>query len=48
VAGQPLLTLFTDEAERFERAEDALVGGIEYGQNPAGDRKIILERLNHG
>jgi len=48
VAGQPLLTLFTDEAERFERAEDALAGGIEYGQNPAGDRKIILERLNHG
>ena len=48
VAGQPLLTLFTDEAERFERAEDALVGGIECGQNPAGDRKIILERLNHG
>ena len=44
VAGQPLLTLFTDEPERFERAQDALIGGIEYGEQ-APDRKIILERL---
>lgn len=48
VAGQPLLTLYTDEAERFERAEDALSGGIEYGTQPVADRKIILERLTHG
>jgi len=44
VAGQPLLTLFTDEPERFERAQEALVGGIEYGAT-APARKIILERL---
>jgi len=44
VAGQPLLTLFTDEPERFERAQEALVGGIEYGAT-APTRKIILERL---
>lgn len=48
VAGQPLLTLYTDEAERFERAEEALTGGIEYGTQPVADRKIILERLTHG
>ena len=27
-AGQPLLTLHTDTPERFERAKEALVGGI--------------------
>ena len=45
VAGQPLLTLHTDEPERFDRAQAALEGGIEYGAAPGADRKIILERL---
>jgi len=45
VAGQPLLTMFTDEPERFERAEQALDGGIEYGNSAPQERRIILERL---
>jgi thymidine phosphorylase len=47
VAGQPLLTLFTDEPERFERAEEALAGGIEYGEAAVAPRQIILERLGN-
>jgi thymidine phosphorylase len=35
-AGEPLLTLHTDEPERFERALDALVGGVDIaGDDPA-------------
>ena len=48
VAGQPLLTLFTDEPERFERAEEALAGGISCGEGAAAPRQIILERLGNG
>lgn len=48
VAGQPLLTLHTDEPERFERAQESLVGGIEYGTAPLESRRIILERLSNG
>jgi len=48
VAGQPLLTLFTDEPERFERAEEALIGGISYGDEAVTPRQIILERLGNG
>ena len=47
VAGQPLLTLFTDEPERFDRAEEALAGGIEYGEAAVAPRQIILERLGN-
>lgn len=48
VAGQPLLSLFTDEPERFERAEAALIGGISYGNAAVTPRQIILERLGNG
>jgi hypothetical protein len=37
--------MFTDEPERFERAEQALDGGIEYGNSAPQERRIILERL---
>jgi thymidine phosphorylase len=50
VAGQPLLTMYTDEPERFDRATAALVGGIEYAESqtsPETHRGIILERLIH-
>ena len=46
-AGQPLMTLHTDEAERFERAIDALEGSfkIEAAATPA-PRKILLDRID--
>ncbi|WP_375002770.1 thymidine phosphorylase [Aeromicrobium sp. CTD01-1L150] len=34
--GEPLLTLHTDTPERFERALEALEGGIDVGEAPAG------------
>src|SRR5262245_17918186 len=47
-AGEPLLTLLTDEPSRFTRAEAALEGGIEIVESPAdvasvGD--IVLDRI---
>lgn len=46
-AGQPLMTLHTDEAERFERAMEALDGSfkIEAAATPA-PRKILLDRID--
>ena len=45
-AGQPLLTLHTDTPERFERAREALVGGIVV--DPAastGAGPLVLDRI---
>jgi thymidine phosphorylase len=44
VAGQPLLTLHADEPERFERALDALDGGVEIGA-AAGLNPLVLGRI---
>jgi thymidine phosphorylase len=48
-AGQPLLTMLTDEPERFARAEDALQGGYEVEENPADvaavGTDIVLDRI---
>jgi thymidine phosphorylase len=44
VSGQPLLTLFADEASRFARALDALDGGIEVGGTPE-PLPLVLERI---
>jgi thymidine phosphorylase len=46
-AGQPLMTLHTDEAERFDRALEALEGSfkIEAAATPA-PRKILLDRID--
>jgi thymidine phosphorylase len=47
-AGDPLLTLLTDEPERFSRAEAALDGGIEIVEAPAdvaGTGDIVLDRI---
>jgi thymidine phosphorylase len=48
-AGQPLLTMLTDEPERFARAEDALQGGYEVVENPADvaavGTDIVLDRI---
>jgi thymidine phosphorylase len=43
--GQPLLTLHTDEAERFDRALEALEGGVEVGDGPAGRPPLIVDRV---
>jgi thymidine phosphorylase len=47
-AGQPLLTMHTDEPERFERALAALDGGfkIETSAPETANRQIVLERIN--
>jgi thymidine phosphorylase len=45
--GAPLLTLYTDEAERFERAIDALEGGIKIEDVASSSyTPLILDRIN--
>lgn len=45
--GAPLLTLYTDEAERFERAIEALVGGIKIEEQVSSSfTPLILDRIN--
>lgn len=43
-AGEPLMTLFTDNEERFDRAMESLSGGIEIGDS-ATERKLLLGRV---
>lgn len=43
-AGSPLMTLHTDEPERFERALEALDGSFKI-ESSATERKIVLERI---
>ena len=43
-AGEPLLTLYTDNEERFDRAMESLSSGIEIGAK-AEDRKLLLGRV---
>jgi thymidine phosphorylase len=45
VAGEPLLTLYTDEEPRFARALESLEGGYRIGSAPAGERKLLLGRV---
>ncbi len=42
--GEPLLTLYTDNEERFDRAMEALEGGIEIGAT-APERKLLLGHI---
>lgn len=44
IAGEPLLTLYTDDEERFSRAMESLEGGIEIGTE-AVERKLLLGRV---
>jgi thymidine phosphorylase len=44
IAGEPLLTLYTDDEERFARAMESLEGGIEIGSS-AVERKLLLGRI---
>jgi len=43
-AGEPLLTLYTDNEERFDRAMESLAGGIEIGAE-AEERKLLLGQI---
>ena len=43
-AGEPLMTLYTDDEDRFSRAMESLDGGIEIG-NQASERKLLLGRV---
>jgi len=45
--GAPLLTLYTDEVERFERAIEALTGGIKIEEQVSPSfTPLILDRIN--
>ncbi|WP_413452260.1 thymidine phosphorylase [Georgenia phoenicis] len=45
-AGQPLLTMHTDTPERFDRARQALEGGIDIGDGAAdGPGSVVLEKI---
>ena len=42
--GEPLMTLYTDDEERFARAMESLAGGIEIGAT-ASPRKLLLDQI---
>ena len=44
-AGQPLMTLHTDEPARFERALESLAGAVSIGSSNPSARKIVLDRI---
>ena len=44
-AGQPLLTLYTDTPERFDRARAALAGGYAIGDEAPAQRPLIIDRI---
>ena len=45
VAGQPLLTLYTDTPERFARAIEALDGAYEVGSEEPAPVPVVLEKI---
>lgn len=45
-AGQPLMTLFTDTEEKFERAIELASGAVEISTLPVSERKLILGRIS--
>ncbi|MEL4505719.1 thymidine phosphorylase [Luteococcus sp. H138] len=46
VKGQPILTLHTDTPEAFERAREALAGGIEIGPQPVERQPLLIDRIS--
>jgi thymidine phosphorylase len=44
-AGQPLMTLFSDEESRFDRALESLAGGIKISDVAPSERKLLLGRV---
>jgi thymidine phosphorylase len=45
-AGKPLLTLHTDEPERFERAAEALAGAYTIGAEQPRPGALIISRVS--
>ena len=44
-SGQPVMTLHTDEEDRFRRAREALAGGVEIGQAAPAASSIVIDRV---
>jgi thymidine phosphorylase len=44
-AGQPVMTLHTDDEDRFRRAREALVGGVDLGPAPPDGSSLVIERV---
>ncbi|MGC3956070.1 MAG: thymidine phosphorylase [Propionicimonas sp.] len=44
--GQPLFTLHTDTPERIERAKEALVGAVDYTDQPVTRGPLTLQRID--
>lgn len=44
-AGSPLLTMYTDDEERFERSLEALDGGYTIADTKSVERKIVLDKI---
>jgi thymidine phosphorylase len=45
-AGQPLMTLFTDTEEKFDRAIELAGGAVEISNSSVAQRKLILGRIS--
>lgn len=45
-AGQPLMTLFTDTEEKFDRAIELASGAVEISNSSVAQRKLILGRIS--
>ena len=45
VKGQPLLTMYTDDEERFERSIEALAGGYKIAKGKSVERKLVLDKI---
>ncbi len=46
-AGQKLMTLFTDEVDRFARALEVLEGAVQIGVQAPSNSSVILERIEN-
>lgn len=44
-AGQPLFSLYTDTAERIERAREALADAVRISSDPVARGSVVLERI---
>jgi thymidine phosphorylase len=44
--GEPILTLLTDTPDRFERAKEALAGGIQIGDAAPDPTPVVLDRIS--
>ena len=44
--GEPILTLLTDTPDRFERAKEALAGGIQIGDSAPDPTPVVLNRIS--